>query len=152
MSLKIFGRDPEILYSRHHHFPAVHRKLSELFMREKYDLIHVWGSDIGFWIANFKKINNIEIPTVLDFCDIYAARQLRVAKQIKKIRSNIHVKRIGGPLHHHKQKPRRSGVCVFTTQLQVGEYSTAILRSILFEARLNSPRSFSLLLRFSSAA
>ena len=38
-----------------------------------------------------------------------------------------------------KQKPRRSGVCVFTTQLLVEEYSTsqtaaAIPRSILFEA------------------
>jgi len=56
--------------------------------------------------------------------------------------------------------PRRSGVCVFTTQLHVGEYSTSqtatlIPRSILFvlfEAPLNSPRAFSLPLRFSSAA
>ena len=63
-----------------------------------------------------------------------------------------------GPSTGHQQKPRRSGVCVFTTACgEIINFSDAhsiplSILFVLFDATLNAPRVFSLPLRFSLAA
>jgi len=77
---------------------------------------------------------------------------------LARIQENIEALRQSSIRRQHK--PRRSGVCVFTTQLHVAEYSrsmtaTLIPRWILpvpFDAPLSAPQAFSLALPFSSAA